>query len=549
MSIDLAHYRASLERLTTGHPPLFSLVDALCDRHAASKPEAPAIIHEHEDGKETIYSFARLKDLSIRFANVMVAQGVKRGDRVALLLGHAPEMPIALIAGWRLGAIMIPISTVFSGEGLAHRLNHSGATALVTNTDCFPNVQALSAKTEMKMTVWVTDGDPAGTRSFWKDIAQAASNNSLKTYGGDEPAFMIYTSGTTGKAKGVLHSHHSWLTGASCLAMIHGDLGVAGDIAWCPAEWTWIAGFSGILVAFLYAGSPIVAWKSPHPFDPERVFDFMSRRQIRNTLLTPTMMRMMRAVPSPPPLQLRSLFCTGEPLTPDMLDYLERAFSLIPGEAYGQTECAPITVHNAALMPVRFGSLGLPTPGAQMKVVDAEGREVPRGEVGEIVVHRSHPNTFLRYWRDEATTATKLRGEWLFTGDEAHQDEEGYFWFVGRNDDIIKSSGYRIGPTEIEACIAAHPAVEMVAVVGLPDPVRGELVTAAVKVRDGFSADSKLAGDLVAFGRARLERHEYPRRVEFVREMPLTVTGKVMRKVLKQGLVEGREPSRAADHA
>lgn len=538
MTADLSQYRATLKYLTERHPCRYSLVEAICDRHAAAKPHSPALIHEKEDGSEVVYSFATLRELSIRFANALTAQGIGRGDRVALLLGHAPEMPIALLACWRIGAIAMPIATLFSGAGLLHRLTHSDAVAVVTDHAGFQSISSVNSSLERDLMIWLIDNQESGTRGFWSDIERASSEASLPELGGDEPAFMIYTSGTTGKAKGALHSHRSWLANVHCMAMIHSDLGVAGDVAWCPAEWTWIAGFSGMLLAFLYGGSPMVAWKLPQPFDPERTFHFMSKRAVRNTLLTPTMLRIMRAVPNPPPLQLRSLFCTGEPLTADMLSYLKETFSLIPGEGYGQTECAPITVHNTAYMPARFGSLGLPASFAQVKVVDADGVEVAPGEVGEIIVHRTHPNVFLRYWRDEALTNQKLRGDWLFTGDEARRDEDGFCWFVGRNDDIIKSSGYRIGPTEIEAALAAHPAVKMVAAIGLPDAIRGEVIAAAIVLRPGFQCGTEIADALIAHGRAALERHEYPRRIEFMEEMPLTVTGKVMRKEIKRILME-----------
>ncbi|MDF2462135.1 MAG: acsA 1 [Ramlibacter sp.] len=536
MTFDLARYAAFLKKYATNGPASGGLSIALCDRHAESAPDSLALMDEAPDGTVTTYSYAKLRELSTRFANALAARGVRRGDRVALFLGQTPEMPIALIAAWRLAAIAMPIASVFSGTGLLHRLAHSGAKGIVTDRTGYAKLQPLLDQLPPDMTIWLTDGTEAGTANFWSDVAKGSTLSPGVPGQGRDPAYIIYTSGTTGKAKGVVHSHGGWLGGVGGLAMIHTDLGTTGDVAWSPAEWTWIAGFSGILLSFLYAGTPLVSWKAPHPFDPDAVFAFMSRHKIRNTLLTPTMLRMMRQVRTPPPTVLRSLFCTGESLGKDMFEYLQSAFGLIPGEAYGQTECAPFTVHNAALMPARFGSLGLGVPGARLQIVNAAGEPVKCGEVGEIASHRSHPQTFLGYWGDEAATAAKLRGEWLLTGDEAWQDEEGYLWFVGRNDDIIKSSGYRIGPSDIEACFATHPAVDLVAVVGLPDEVRGEAVTAVVQLKPGVEPSETLSSELVEYGRTRLERHEYPRRIEFMAQLPLTVTGKVMRKAIKDGL-------------
>ncbi len=534
---NLDDYKATVDVLIKKHQPSRSLAYACCDQHAAAKPSAPAIIHEMQDGRTRIYSFLDLRRLSIRFGHVLEAQGIKPGDRVALFLGQGAELPIAMIACWRIGAIPVPIATVFAGPGLEHRLAHSACKGVVTEGVCANAVQDYLDKTGAGLTLWLTDGTAANARSFWSDIEVASESAQWPEYGGSTPAFIIYTSGTTGKAKGAVHTHAGWLRGAPCIAMMHGDLGMEGDKAWGPAEWTWIAGFSGLLLGFLYAGSPVVAWKMPNPFDPGLVLDFLSRKEVRNTVLTPTMVRKMRTASHQPKLSLRSLCSLGEPLTPDLYDYLKNTLGVTAAESYGLTECAPVTVLHTGFMPEGFGSLGLPVPLAEMKVVDEDGQQIADGEIGEIAVSQNHPMTFSGYWDAPEATKEKLRNGWLHTGDLGYRDDRGLFWYSGRNDDMIKSSGYRIGPTEIEARVATHAAVDTVAVVGLPDKTRGQVVSAVIKLKAGFVPSEELSNSIIAYCKETLERHEYPRRIEFMDDIPITVTGKVMRKVVKESFL------------
>lgn len=507
-------------------PP--NIVEIACDRHARQSGEKPAIIVESPTGRET-FSFARLKELSQRFANVMAGSGIRSGDRVAILLGQGPEFPIAMLGCWRIGAIAVPIAPVFSGGGLLHRLQHSAARAVVTDASNNESVATLRSELPDLSAIWCTeDESPQGTRPFWSDLEQASASFAEPPPGGDAPAYVMYTSGTTGKAKGALHSHAGFVATLAAGAFIHHDP-QDGDVAWSPASWAWIAGFGGLLFYFLSTGRPVVAWNAPTPFDPEQVYDFLARNRIRNTLLTPTMLRMMRRVRAPK-LSLRTMLCTGEAIDENIVAFCRDELGVMPCEAYGQTECAPITANNPALMPPRLGSLGRPIAGLTLAVLSPEGRVLGPNERGELAIRRDSPCVFQEYWCDPETTAAKFQGEWLMTGDEGWRDNEGFFWFVGRSDDVIKSSGYRIGPGEIESCLARHPAVELVAAFGLPDPERGSVVAAAIKLHSGIDASDALAAELLEFGRSRLERHEYPRKILFVDRMPLTGTGKVMRK-------------------
>lgn len=533
---------AALERLLAGArgPAGANIAEVVCDRHARRDPDSPAVIALTAAGRRVI-TFGQLETLSRRFASVLAARDLRAGDRVAVCLGQGIEMPIAVLACWRLGLTPLPIPQVFSGEGLAHRLQHSGARALITDDAGLDRLEALPDAAAGLDVVWTVETPSRGARGFWIDLEAAAPVSGGCAPGGQAPAFMMYTSGTTGKAKGVVHTHDGFAGGMPGVALIHGGLR-DGDLAWSPAEWSWIAGFSGLVFAFLYFGRPVVAWAPPHPFDAEQVVRFLTEEGVRNSLLTPTMLRLIQQSGAGRGLRLRSLLATGEALGEDLFAYCQDELGVTACEAYGQTECAPITVNNPTFMPRRLGALGRAAPGLQIEIVDVLGQPVPDGEVGEIAVRRDHPSVFSGYWTDAAATHEKLRGDWMMTGDEARRDADGFLWFLGRNDDIIKSSGYRIGPSEIEACLARHPAVELVAVVGLPHATRGAEVTAAVQLKRGIAPDPALADDLLAFGAARLERHERPRRVVFVETLPLTVTGKLMRKALKQDLINRPAP-------
>ena len=504
-------------------------VEIVCDRHARRRGDAIALVHE-QDGAQHSYSFARLRDLSQRFASVLLGCGIAAGDRVALLLGQGPEFPIALLACWRIGAVAVPIAPLFSGSGLAHRLSHSDARAVLTDAAGCQSIARVKAEIGEPV-IWCTGPAPADARSFWRDVDRAAPHCAPAPVGGSRPAYLMYTSGTTGKAKGVLHSHGGLLATLAGGASIHHDP-QPDDIAWSPASWAWIAGFGGLLLYFLSVGRPVVAWDAPGPFDPERTYDFLARNRIRNSLLTPTMLRMLGRARAPQ-LSLRTLLCTGEAIDAEVAGFCRDELGVVPCEAYGQTECAPISVSNAAIMPERLGSLGRPVRGLTLAILAASGEPAGAGERGEIAIGRRHPSIFREYWRDPVASASRFRGDWLMTGDEGWRDEQGFFWFVGRSDDVIKSSGYRIGPGEIESCLAGHPAVELAAAFGLPDRERGSQIAAAVTLRDGMSATRDLEAELVAFARERLERHECPRRVMFLDRMPLTGTGKVMRKEVR----------------
>ena len=350
----------------------------------------------------------------------------------------------------------------------------------------------------------------------------------------EDPAVIIYTSGTTGKPKGVLHAHRVLLGHLPGVEMSHGSFPQEGDLIWTPADWAWIGGLLDVLLPAWHHGVPVLARRFAK-FDAEAGFDLMSRHRVTCTFLPPTALRMLRLVPSPRsrwPLALRSVASGGEPLGKELLDWGRRELGLTLHEFYGQTECNMIVSACAPLFETAAGWIGKPALGHQVEIIGDDGRLLPPGELGHIAVRSPDPVMFLRYWNNPSATAEKFIGEHLVTGDSGVMDEDGFVRFVGRMDDVITSAGYRIGPGPIEDCLISHPAVKEAAVVGVPDPERTEIVKAFIVLRDGQQPSDDLVRSIQDHVRSRLSAYEYPRAVEFIDALPMTATGKVIRKDL-----------------
>ncbi len=307
------------------------------------------------------------------------------------------------------------------------------------------------------------------------------------------------------------------------------------DFFWTPADWAWIGGLIDVLFPSWHHGIPVLAHRAKK-FDPEEAFHLIARYKIRNAFMPPTALKLMRQVKDPRSrhkFEMRSIGSGGETLGEELLDWGKDVFNLNINEFYGQTEANLVVGNCATVMTNLPGSMGRAVPGHTVAVVDDSGQPLPTGTAGEVAIRRPDPVMFLEYWKNPKATADKYVGDWCLTGDLAKQDDEGYFWFVGRKDDVITSAGYRIGPAEIEDCIMKHPAVGMVAVVGSPDEVRTEIVKAFIVLKADVAAGDEVAADIKQFVKVRLAAHEYPREIEFVDELPMTATGKIMRKDLK----------------
>ena len=512
-------------------PADFNIATACCDRWAGRDPDRLALTHVGADGAAQDWSYGALKEASDRLAASFAARGLMRGDRVAVLLAQGPEVLITHFAAMKLGAVVLPLFTLFGPDALAFRLADSGARMLVTDAENLGKVEAIRGDLPALAEIYVTDPVALPLRDFRAEIDSARGAPAPLRTRADDPAVLVYTSGTTGPPKGVLHAHRFLMGHLPSIELHHEGFPQPGDKGWTPADWAWVGGLMDLALPWLYYGVPIVSHRM-RKFDPEAAFRLIAEQGVRNLFMPPTALKLMQGTKVPAGVDLRSIGSGGESLGAELLEWGRAALGVPINELYGQTECNLVLTSAARFMEVRPGSMGLAVPGHDVAVIDAEGREVATGEVGEIAVRRPDPVMFLEYWKQPEKTAAKFAGDWLKTGDLARRDEDGYFWFVSRDDDVITSSGYRIGPSEIEHCLAGHPDVVMAAVVGVPDPVRTEAVKAVVVARPGAAGDD-LARDLTQLVRERISPHVAPRIVEFADSLPMTATGKIRRRDLR----------------
>jgi acetyl-CoA synthetase len=516
-------------------PEHYNIGVDVCDKWAARAPDREALIHLRGDGTVERYSFQDIGRLSNRLANALAAQGVAPGTRVGILLPQTPETAIAHVAVYKLGAIAVPLFGLFGPDALSFRLSDSSAAALITDAAGVAKITEIRYDLPDLTTVVSVDGAGDGALSFTSLVEAARDVFDPVSTRADDPALIIYTSGTTGPPKGALHAHRVLLGHLPGVEMPQELFPKPGDLFWTPADWAWIGGLIDVLLPSWHHGVPVLAHRFAK-FDPEAAFRLMAEFQVRNAFLPPTALKMMRQVTDPGSrwsYRLRSIGSGGETLGAELLDWGRQVFDLTINEFYGQTECNLVLSNCAGLMPVQPGSMGRPVPGHEVAIVDEAGQPVPQGGPGIIAVRRPDPVMFLEYWGNPKATEAKFAGDWLLTGDRGRVDDKGYFHFTGREDDIITSGGYRIGPGEIEDCLIRHPAVALAAVVGVPDALRGERVKAFVVLDAGHEPSDALAAEIQAFVRARLAAHEYPREVAFVTVLPMTATGKIMRRELR----------------
>ncbi|MGE0723437.1 MAG: acyl-CoA synthetase [Alphaproteobacteria bacterium] len=530
-----ASYAALIDRFRWRVPARFNIGVDVVDRHAAAG-NALALTYEDDRGSTRRLGFRDVAQSSNRFANALRALGLERGDRIGILLSQSPETAIAHVAAYKAGLIAVPLFTLFGPEALEHRLGDSGARALVTDEENAAKVAGIRDRLPALSHVILTDG---GAPSFADLVARAADRFDPVDTAADDPALIIYTSGTTGPPKGALHAHRVLLGHLPGVELPHDFFPQPGDAFWTPADWAWIGGLLDVLLPAWHHGVPVLAHRSRR-FDPEAALALMARHGVRNVFFPPTALKMLRQSELRPPadLRLRTVASGGETLGAELLDWGRAAFGVTINEFYGQTECNLVVGNAASLFPVVPGSMGRPIPGHRVAIVDSSGAELPQGAVGAIAVRRPDPVMFLRYWNNPAATAAKFVGDWLLTGDLGRVEADGHLRYVGRDDDVITSAGYRIGPGEVEDCLLRHPAVAMAAVVGVPDALRTEIVMAWIVAKAGVAPSTALADEIREFVRTRLAAHEYPRRVAFIDALPMTATGKIVRRELRRRAAE-----------
>ncbi|MFD1158242.1 AMP-binding protein [Roseovarius aestuarii] len=502
---------ASYEALSDGFqwnlPARLNMAAQVCDDWAARDPDRVAII-DLTDGRRDV-SYAELRRLSDGLAHALVARGVKRGDRVGVLRSQGVWTAAAHIAIWKIGAISIPLFKLFMRDALLSRVADAGADLIITDTQ---GAALLDGQTAL----------------FPEDMDLSDAPFETAETGPETPAVLIYTSGTTGSAKGALHGHRVLTGHLPGVELPHDFLGQEGDCLWTPADWAWIGGLFNILMPGLALGVPVVAARMTK-FNVEECSAIIREASVRNIFFPPTALRMLKAADATID-GLRTVASGGEPLGAEMLDWGRGAFGLTINEFYGQTECNLVACSSQTLFDPKPGCIGRVVPGHEVAVLDVEGR--PTEGEGDVAVKRGSASMMLEYWNRPEQTAEKFKGDWMLTGDRGIWEGE-YLRFVGREDDVITSAGYRIGPAEVEDCLLQHPAVGTVGVVGKPDALRTEVVKAYVVTKPGVEPSGDLATALQDFVKERLARYSYPREIGFLDALPMTVTGKVIRRELK----------------
>ena len=527
-------YEEICEKFSWDIPTHFNIADAVCDRWA-DDPNRIAITHESLDGGVIDYSFIQIKAYSNQLANLFGELGLQAGDRVLVMLTQSPECAISHIGCFKAGIVSCLASVLFGPDAIKHRLVGSDAKVCITNRANLGKITEIRDHCPSLEHIIVTDDTGSSeAMPFWKTLSNQPESFCNIVTRAEDTAWISYTSGTTGQPKGVLMPHRL-LLGNKPLFEYYYDYGPKEhDVLWSPADWAWIAGLINILLIGWYSGCRVVS-TDMQGFNAQDAFRILAQHNITVSLLTPTVLKLMRQVDGEvaQDIDLRVVLSGGEAVGKELALWADKRFGLTISEGFGQTECNGMIGTNPRLMEVRHGSLGKAMPGSICAIVDDNGEEVETGTKGNIAIMRPHPAMFSGYLDNPEASAAKFVGDWMITGDLGEQDEDGYLWFHGRIDDVITSSGYRIGPTEIEDCLLKSDAVQLAAVIGVPDEQRTELVKAFVVLAKGFEPDEALAESLKQLVRQHLAKHEVPRLIEFVTALPMTTTGKIMRRALR----------------
>ena len=516
-------------------PDRYNIAVDTVDKHPSDRL---AMVWEDWRGNERSVTFGDIEAMSSRIANVLSGLGVERGDRVAVLLPSTPETAAAFVAVYRLGAILLSLSQLYGDDSIAHRLSDSQSKVLITDGANRGRLEAMKDRVPTLERVLVFDaGDALVADDVDLDEAMAGASADFSTAdtAADDPAQLYYTSGTTGQAKGILHAHR--------YALAHNEFefchDVRGDeVFHSTGEWAWIAGIVPGLLGPWRFGVPVAVFQRQGGYDPEQTLYLLEKYKVGNLFTTPTALRAMTELKDPGAqfdISLRIACSAGEPLNPEVIRWFESQFGIPVFDYYGLSESYPLC-GNFPTVEVRPGSMGLPLPGWEVAILDSASEEpVPKGEMGEICLKaRTNPHYPLGYWNRPEDTEGVFGGEWFHTKDAARIDDDGYVWYEGRADDVIISAGYRIGPFEVESAIVELPEVVEAAAVASPDPKRGNIVKAFVRLAQGQNGSEELADKIKAHVRDAYAAYAYPREIEFVDDLPKTLTGKIRRIELRR---------------
>ena len=515
----------------------YNMATATVDRHASGEKSNKTALICVDDQKNTrSYSYEELSILSNRFSNFLRNNGVKKGDVIALFAQQGLECAIAHLSAYKLGAIVAPLSYLYGPAAVEHVLNDCGAKWIVTQRYLWDRVQDAKLVLDIDFVI-VSGGTHEGEIDFNATIDQTGDNDlKIENTLSDDPALLLYTSGSTGLPKGILHKQ-ALLRGylASVSLFYELDMGKEDQILWTLSDWSWVAGIFNVMLTGWYFGQTVVA--GSQQFSVEWVFEFLELHKITHCFLTPTALKRLATIEEPkknwPDIKLKAIGTGGEPLPGSVLTWSKKALGIPINEFYGLTEVNHLVGNCEKLWPIKPGSMGKAYPGHDIVIIDENGDQVPAGTVGEIAASDKDPTLFIGYWNNPNKTNEIRIGNRIRTGDFGYQDDDGYFWYKGREDDLIKSAGYRIGPAEIEDALVSHIAVAEAAVIGVDDEERGQVIKAFVFLTKREDASDQLVEELKQHVKHSLAFFKYPRIIDFVDEFPLTSTGKINRKELR----------------
>lgn len=521
-------------------PEYYNFGFDVVDQWAEDRTKLALISIDRSGKRDRYHTFYDLKIQSNKFANVLRNIGIKKGDRILVILQSIPEWYFALIGMFKLGVIPMPGTVLLTSKDIEYRINRAEACMVLTDMDHVESVELIKDKCPSLKHFMVVDGKREGWLNFVEEMEKASSELKQSEVGrtkSSDPMLIYFTSGTTGHPKMVLHTH-SYPLGHEVTARFAQAL-TKCDLHWTVSETGWAKAAWGKLFGQMIVGAAIIQWETPGRFDPDGLLRAMEKYGVTTFCAPPTVYRMLIQLDlSKYNLKLRHCMSAGEPLNPEVIRVWKKAFGLDIYDFYGQTETVCV-LSNYPFMPIKYGSVGKPTPGHDVRIVDDEGNELGPNEEGNIALYigkERPPGLFKEYWKDEEAMKKAFRGDYYYTGDRGYKDEDGYFWFVGRDDDVIKSSGYRIGPFEVESALIEHPAVAECAVVGAPDPkgIRGTVVKAVVVLAKGYRPSVALTKELQDHVKKTTAPYKYPRIIEYVDELPKTISGKILRRELRK---------------
>jgi len=522
-------------------PDNYNIGYDICEKWANKTPNKPAIIDIRSSGKTNSTSFRTLNQKANKVSNYLKCFGIKKGDRVGILLPQSLECIVSHIAVFKLGGISVPLFLLFGPDALEYRISDANIKVLITDYSGAKKIREINRDVQNGLTIFTIEGSNQKLESLsmnLSDLKQSTDFIYEKTKP-DEPALLLYTSGTTGPPKGVLHAHRVLLGHLPAfdffLDLFSSYKNEINNLLWTPADWAWIGGLVNILFSSLHHGVPVLAYRF-EKFNPAKAIQLMSNFKVTGSFLPPTALKMLRTdfpKGTSKKLYLKSVASGGEPLGTELLDWGKKTLGVNINEIYGQTECNLVLSSCSKIMKPRPGIAGPAVPGNIVSIINQNGKECKKGELGAIAIKRGSPQMFLKYWNNPQATKEKFFKDWLITGDKGVIEKDGWIKFIARDDDVITSAGYRIGPGPIEDCLMKHPSISMAAVIGKDDPLRTQIIKAFIVLNKGFKESDNLKLDIQSFVKKKLSAHEYPREVEVVKKLPVTSTGKILRRNLR----------------